>query len=197
MRKSFASLANATASKLATGSFDHKFSLPVESVEQFSGEIGEVKMQVDRLKRDASGNLYDVLVLARVEGEIPRVTEILRPESASPKSSTPDQIKIGLGCVHEGFRIRGPIQRLGNADAQSIKSSGHVIIGCDQIFSRTDLRRKGRRRLGKAIDSFLDLQPGNLIVHLSHGIGRFRGLEMLDKDGQLTEHLELEFLRRH
>ena len=195
VRQSFASLPNATASKLATGSFDHKFSLPVESVEQFSGDIGEVKIQVDRLKRDASGNDYDVMVLASVEGEISRVTEILKPESEASEASEPsttNQLKIGLGCVHEGFRIRAPMQELGNADAK-LSKSGHVIIGCDQIFSRTDLRRKGRRRLGKAIDSFLDLQPGNLIVHLSHGIGRFRGLEMLDKDGQLTEHLELEF----
>jgi transcription-repair coupling factor (superfamily II helicase) len=61
------------------------------------------------------------------------------------------------------------------------------------MFHRTELRRKGRRRLSKAIDSFLDLREGDLIVHLSHGIGRFRGLEMLDKDGQRTEHLALEF----
>ena len=61
------------------------------------------------------------------------------------------------------------------------------------MFHRTELRRRGRRRLSKAIDSFLDLREGDLIVHLSHGIGRFRGLEMLDKDGQRTEHLGLEF----
>ena len=56
------------------------------------------------------------------------------------------------------------------------------------------LRRTRRhRRLGKAIDSFLDLREGDLVVHLSHGIARFRGLKMLEKDGQHTEHLELQF----
>ena len=85
---------------------------------------------------------------------------------------------MGVGSVHDGFRIR---------------DSKTVIVSCDQIFNRSDLRRKGRRRLGKAIDSFLDLKDGNLIVHLSHGIGRYRGLKMLEKDGQHTEHMELEF----
>jgi len=130
-------------------------------------------LQVDRLLRDAAGNEFDVYVMASVEGEISRVTEILG-------SAESERIKIGLGCVHEGFRISGTVGRL-------------AVIGCDQIFCRTDLRRKSGRRLGKAIDSFTDLQVGNLVVHLSHGIGRFRSLTMLEKDGQLTEHLELEF----
>ena len=173
VRKSLAPFSNATSSKLAPGAFDNKFSLPVESIEQFSGDIGEVKLQVDRLIRDAAGNEFDVYVMASVEGEISRVTEILGSTDSA-------RIQIGLGCVHEGFRISGAVGR-------------NAIIGCDQIFCRTDLRRKSGRRLGKAIDSFTDLQVGNLIVHLSHGIGRFRSLKMLEKDGQLTEHLELEF----
>ena len=173
VRKSLAPFANATASALAPGAFDNKFSLPVESIEQFSGDIGEVKLQVDRLTRDAAGNEFDVYVMASVEGEISRVTEILGSNESA-------RIQIGLGCVHEGFRISGTV-------------GAKAIIGCDQIFCRTDLRRKSGRRLGKAIDSFTDLQVGNLIVHLTHGIGRFRSLTMLEKDGQLTEHLELEF----
>ena len=47
--------------------------------------------------------------------------------------------------------------------------------------------------LSKAIESFLDLRNGDLVVHLAHGIGRYRGLKLLDKDGHVEEHLELEF----
>ena len=85
---------------------------------------------------------------------------------------------IGVGVIHNGFRFREPRT---------------TIIGADQLFHRTDLRRAGRRRRGKAIDSFLELREGDLVVHLSHGISRYRGLKMLDKDGQFCEHLELEF----
>ncbi|MGH7137851.1 MAG: transcription-repair coupling factor, partial [Pirellulales bacterium] len=46
---------------------------------------------------------------------------------------------------------------------------------------------------GKAIDSFLDLREGDLVVHLAHGIGRYRGLKLLGEAGQDEEHLEIEF----
>ncbi|MDG1872829.1 MAG: transcription-repair coupling factor [Mariniblastus sp.] len=172
--KQWAHLTAATASAVATGHLGARWQLPVESVERFSGDIGDLKLQVDRLARDSTGDEFDVFVMARVEGEIPRVTEILSTTAAASNGN----LQIGLGCVHQGFRIR---------------STNQIVIGCDQMFHRTELRRKGRRRLSKAIDSFMDLREGDLIVHLSHGIGRFRGLKMLNKEGELTEHLELEF----
>lgn len=192
VRKSLAKFSMATAARLSAGLLDNRYSLPVDSVEAFSGDMGEVKMQVDRLTRDASGSEFDVMVLASVEGEIPRVTEILKPGVTGSDDETNRRsrnIHIGLGCIHEGFRIRG----LAAGTGEGVEVAGQIVVGCDQIFNRTDLRRKSRRRMGKAIDSFSDLQVGNLIVHLSHGIGRFRGLQMLEKDGQRTEHLELEF----
>ena len=170
----WAHLPAGTASQVTTGHLGARWQLPIESVEQFSGDIGDLKLQVDRLARNPTGEEFDVFVMARVEGEIPRVEEIL----SSPAAAASGRLHIGIGCVHNGIRIR---------------TSKQIVVGCDQMFHRTELRRKGRRRLSKAIDSFLDLRDGDLIVHLSHGIGRFRGLEMLDKDGQLTEHLVLEF----
>ena len=164
----------ATASALTSGHLGAAWQLPVESVERFAGDIGEVRTQVERLAHEAAGGPMDVHVVASVAGELPRVKEIL----STTASHGNGRLHYHVGCVHEGFRVRDLNQ---------------VIVGCDQIFGRTDLRRKGRRRLGKAIDSFLDLRDGDLIVHLSHGIGRFRGLKMLDKEGQRTEHLELEF----
>jgi transcription-repair coupling factor (superfamily II helicase) len=164
----------ASFSEVATGELGSRWQLPVDSIEQFSGDIGDLRIQIERLGVDAEGHPCEVFVLARVEGEIPRVREIL----AATNLSSQNRLHLGLGCVHGGFRLR---------------DSRMVIVGCDQVFHRTELRRRGRKRLGKAIDSFLDLREGDLVVHLAHGIGRFRGLEMLDKDGELTEHLKLEF----
>jgi transcription-repair coupling factor (superfamily II helicase) len=68
-----------------------------------------------------------------------------------------------------------------------------VLLSSGELFRRTDLRRIPRRRLAKVIDSFLELREGDLVVHVSHGIARYRGLKLLDKNGQVEEHLELEF----
>src|SRR5262249_30843987 len=51
-----------------------------------------------------------------------------------------------------------------------------------------------RRRLeSRAIDSFLDLAENDLVVHVSHGIARYRGMQLIDKNGRSEEHLILEF----
>ena len=42
-----------------------------------------------------------------------------------------------------------------------------------------------RRQLeSRAIDSFLDLAEGDLVVHVSHGIARYRGMQVLDRTGE-------------
>src|SRR5206468_1160479 len=38
-----------------------------------------------------------------------------------------------------------------------------------------------------------ELAEGDLVVHVSHGIARYRGMQVLDKNGQAEEHLILEF----
>lgn len=169
VRQQLAKCKMATASRLSTGTLGGHWRLPVETIEKFSGDFTEIRLELDRMAGD--GEIY---IVVRTEGEIARVTEILKSTACAQTG----RLHIVEGILHEGFRIRG----------QNV-----IVVGADQLFHRTDLRRIGRRRLGKAIDSFLDLREGDLIVHLSHGIGRFRGLRMLDKDGQHCEHLELEF----
>src|SRR3989338_1964404 len=44
------------------------------------------------------------------------------------------------------------------------------------------------------VDPFVDIQPGDLVLHVLHGIARFRGLKKLkSKKSQNEEHLVLEF----
>lgn len=168
--RSLANFPMATANRISAGQLDEHFALGAETVEDFSGDIAELRIELDRVGED-----NQVYVVARVEGEIQRVQEIL----STTKTATQGRLHLSVGCVHSGFRIR---------------NHKTVLIGCDQLFHRGELRKsRSRRRLGKTIDSFLSLREGDLIVHLSHGIGRFRGLKMLDKDGQRAEHLELEF----
>ena len=160
----------ATASRLSTGQLEGHLAIGAEPIEDFSGDIAELRGELDRIGKDQT-----VYVVSRVEGEVQRVFEIL----SSTETAVAGRLRLSVGCVHAGFRLR---------------ADNMIVIGCDQLFKRGELRRsRTRRRLGKTIDSFLSLREGDLVVHLSHGIGRFRGLKMLDKDGQRSEHLEIEF----
>ncbi len=160
----------ALVNQLAAGDFEHQCRFDWEPLETFHGDMDEIRLTLENIATDC-----DVTVVARVEGELARIQEIL----TKTKLAARGRLHYAVGCVHAGFRW--PSQK-------------QLVIGSDQLFHRGQLRRTRRsRKLGKAIDSFIDLNEGDLIVHLAHGIGRFRGLKVLDKDGQKTEHLELEF----
>lgn len=66
-----------------------------------------------------------------------------------------------------------------------------------EIFSRYQQRRDSRELVKtRAIDSFLDLEVGDYVVHASYGIARFLGMQMLQDDAgfeSVGEFLVLEF----
>jgi len=116
------------------------------------------------------------------------------PEAASNKAATnppkiEDQmtnhpflsrIQLCVGHVSHGFRLRP--DRI-------------IVLGDNELFGRTEVRRTAKKSKieSRAIDSFLDLNSGDLVVHLSHGIGRFRGMEIQQKGEHTEDHLAIEF----
>ena len=90
------------------------------------------------------------------------------------------RIRLCIGHVAHGFRLR---------------SDRIVVLSDNELFGRTEVRRTSRKSKieSRAIDSFLDLNPGDLVVHLSHGIARFRGMEIQQKGNHREDHLALEF----
>ena len=164
-----ARFAVATASALAKGALGATCRLQIDSVERFSGEIDHVRSELDRV-----GEGHEVFVACQTEAEVERVSEILR----TTKTAASGRLRFPLGSLRQGFRLTR--DRI-------------VVITSGELFHRGELRRLPRRRLGRAIDSFMELRTGDLVVHLSHGIGRYRGLELLDKDGRVEEHVKIEF----
>jgi transcription-repair coupling factor (superfamily II helicase) len=159
----------ATVGSILQGRAGAACHLPIESVERFSGDIGRVRDELDQL-----GEGHEVYVVAPTEAEIERLREIL----ATTKLAAAGRLHFPLGTLRQGFRLARDCI---------------IVITGGELFHRGELRRLPRRRLGKAIDSFLDLREGDLVVHLAHGIGRYRGLKLIEKQGQAEEHLEIEF----
>ncbi len=159
----------ATASSLSSGDLGTTCHLQIESVERFSGEIDRVRDELDEV-----GQGHEVFVVSQTEAEVERLSEILR----TTKLAAAGRLHFPTGTLQQGFRLA----------RQQV-----IVITSGELFHRGELRRLPRRRLGKAIDSFMELRVGDLVVHLSHGIGRYRGMQLLDKDGRVEEHLQIEF----
>ncbi len=151
--------------------------LRVESVERFSGELSKVK---EELETASEGN--DVLIACRNQSEIDRLTEVFEGSTLVESG----RVRYTVGRVRSGFRL---------------VDHGVLVIGDHELFDRGAVRQtpKRRRYESRAIDSFLDLNEGDLVVHVSHGIARYRGLQLIEKDrdaGYAEEQLVLEFADR-
>ena len=145
--------------------------MPIESVERFSGHIDKVRDELD----DA-GRGQEVFLVCQTEAEVRRLSDVFGGNEARARRPP-------------AFLLRNTAKRL------SARAGTHGGPQQRRAFpaGRRAASRGGSRRLGRAIDSFLDLHEGDLVVHLSHGIARYRGMKLLEKSGQVEEHLELEF----
>lgn len=160
---------SATASAVAASSLEATCRLHVESVERFSGDIGKVRGELE-----AAGLQNDVFLICPTEAEVERLAEIFSTTHLNAEG----RIHYAVGKLRRGFRL---------------VSESVLLLSSNELFHRSELRRPVRRRLGKAIDSFVDLREGDLVVHVTHGIGRYRGMKLLEKGDQVEEHLVLEF----
>ncbi len=113
--------------------------------------------QGPRRTRPQRRRRHDVFLVAKTEAERQRLGEIFADTTLAQAGS----LHLLVGTLCEGFRLVR--ERV-------------ILISGGELFHRGELRRLPRRHLGKAIDSFLDLREGDLVVHLAHGIGRYRGM---------------------
>ena len=71
---------------------------------------------------------------------------------------------------------------------------GLTLLSDHELFGR--VRRPATRRggPGKGLPTVsLEFQPGELVVHVDHGVARFRGMTLKELDGVEREYLELEY----
>jgi len=164
------------------------YSMKVESVERFTGEVAKVKTELDH----AASN-DDVVLVCATEAEAHRLHEVL----ATSQVAQQGRLSLDVGLIRKGFRLVG------------VKKDRHILVlGAQTLFRRDEVARphaSARKLESRAIDSFLDLSPSDLVVHISHGIARYLGMELLEKKKNPTsdstnpanmvmeEHLVLEF----
>ncbi|MBO0698230.1 MAG: transcription-repair coupling factor [Zavarzinella sp.] len=155
---------NVTVSALPRPGVEAAAHLRVESVERFSGNVNRVRDELDGIARQDR-----VLIACHNEAEVHRLTDVL----AAGQLAQSDRLRLVTGSVRAGFRL---------------VEAGVVVLGSHELFHR-ELTPAGqktaalpRRRIeSRAIDSFLELSDGDLVVHVVHGIARFRGMHMLDR----------------
>ena len=74
---------------------------------------------------------------------------------------------------------------------------GYAVLSLHELLGRTRKRLRfdqdEQRDMSDVLDDFVELEPGDYVVHLQHGIAKFKGMETLKREGKPGEFLTLEF----
>jgi transcription-repair coupling factor (superfamily II helicase) len=85
----------------------------------------------------------------------------------------------------------------GDIDAgRAIPELKTAVLSIHELLGRGHRRmhvEAPARHMSDVFDEFVELEAGDYVVHLQHGIARFKGIETLQREGKPGEFLALEF----
>ena len=158
-----------TATTLAAGPSADAIDLETSTCDAFASSLDETKEKLDSVAAE-----HQVILVGDTPADGERLTELLRETRATREN----RIHLDVAQISGGFRLS--------------KAKVLVLTGAE-LFHRSPVRRGSRRAQSRPISSMTQLEPGDLVVHLSYGIGLYRGLQKIEKNGQHIEHLTIEF----
>lgn len=89
-------------------------------------------------------------------------------------------IYISQGQIHQGFEL--PVEK-------------YVLLSESELFGKVKQGQVRRNHLSNAekIKSYNELKAGDYVVHVAHGIGKYKGLETLKINGVYKDLLVIEY----
>ncbi|MFC1548417.1 transcription-repair coupling factor [Candidatus Omnitrophota bacterium] len=90
----------------------------------------------------------------------------------------------------------GKIRSIKSIDLMSFKTiteHNGVIILPVGILRRTKVKKEPVDLGEQPIDSFVDIEPGDFIVHIDYGIGKYLGMQRIRRDGSFKEYFVIEY----
>jgi transcription-repair coupling factor (superfamily II helicase) len=129
------------------------------------GELPILRQEITKLASQG----FEIHVLSETQGQRTRLEEILSDWNTT--------VEFGLGALQRGFVF---------PEAKVALYNDH------EIFSRQKQRYRYRRfKEAKPISGFQALHLGDFVVHVDHGIGRYRGIRRLELGGRDHDCLEI------
>ena len=152
-----------------------------KNVNPYNNSFEMLTQDLKRLKR----NGYRVILLSGSRTRARRLAEDLRDYSLSSYYSDdmdrevqPGEIMTAHGYVAEGYEY--PMIKF-------------TVISETDIFGKSRKKKKRKVYEGRKIQSFSELKPGDYVVHESHGIGVYQGIEKIVVDKIAKDYMKISY----
>lgn len=149
--------------------------LPVSTLPPFDREVGGAIRELGELKEQV-----DTVVLAcGSEGELARLGELISIHLPGVDVRR-EILDIRRGFMWEGSEPDAGIGRF-------------AIVPAGELLHRSSVRRRIQKiRAGRTMDTFVDIQIDDYVVHAEHGIAKFVGLCVMDASGTAKQRKKFD-----
>lgn len=153
-----------------------------KGMQQFHGQMHVLKGEWERFQKAS----YRVIFTASSGERLDRLERVLadygmevhRDNSEQPP--LPGKPVIRLHALQSGFEL---------------SSMRLVVITESEVFTQKQRRPRRSTKMDHAekIKDYQDLKPGDYVVHVNHGIGRYIGIETLNVGGLHKDYLHIQY----
>ncbi len=151
--------------------------LPFTPVPSYGGRLEEFVKALKALPRDGSRTIIISHQARRLSEYLQENDVVAAPLAELCQLPQPGSLTLLQGSVAEGWAIDGSLRLLSDRE----------------IFGFVKQRRQVQKRPVRWQTLLSQLHPGDYIVHVEHGIGRFVGLVKQSQNGTEREYLVLEY----
>ncbi len=132
-------------------------------------------------------NGFTIVVFASTASRAEKINELFRNqnifarlESGLPEKMVAGEVIIGSGVLEAGFEL----------------SAAKLAVITDwEIYGQPKRTRviRAQAQPGAKISHFSDLRPGDYVVHVNHGIGKYVGIKQLEVGGVRKDYLFVQY----
>lgn len=151
------------------------------NMQQFHGQMHVLKTEWDRW----INSQYHVIFYATSQERLERLKRVLSDYKMELRTENEEAVLPGkpvarIGSLRNGFEMKGI--RL-------------AVITEGEVFSqkRRRMRRPAKMDHAEKIKDYQELKPGDYVVHINHGIGRYEGIETLNVGGMHKDYLHIQY----
>jgi len=152
----------------------------IRSMQQFFSQMPLLKSEVERWQKQD----YTVILVINNEKRIGAINNTLvdfgiKATLTGKDKVIEDQTQILNASLSSGFEM--PDEKV-------------AIITEKELFNKQPKKRR-HQTLANAerLKSYNELKPGDYVVHVNHGIGKFIGMQTMEVDGKHQDYIKIEY----
>lgn len=153
----------------------YHYQIGAEPARSFFGNINFMKEELSQLQNAG----WNIFIFTDNENQQLRIHEIFKDFTDIEDDGSVHPVILIPKAISAGFRL--PEAKL-------------LVIQENEIFGRRQYVAKSvNKAKSKAIDTFVELNPGDYVVHVNWGIGLFHGIERVKAMGNERDYIKLEY----